>query len=431
MQNRPCEWSDAEQRCVGGGGPETGSLCASDALPCFPLHLQNGRVSCNTTCSSELPSEKQPSLDMRISAIIARSRVGSAAQAISVVDVGVQSLLQFTDGNAASLAVVVDWRRVAEFSRGVAALPSLLNFRDHLLSASEAAVGASPAERLAIMDALWFKVVGGDFGGTDPCSPPKQSPASLWWQKNDKRNMVDAFDEWWSRAAAAASVKDGLGGVAPVMEIRIERASASTCRKLLPTFSLPVTPSGSAAMRRQSLATDEACCSLDVAGGEVVTICINGTSGTSAIEIPLPREADAPTLLLCAGAGKHVNVSLSVQPVQAIVPILLRDGVPPFPKGFVQPDENRMVQDVQLPSDQLTASQSSLAAVAAVLGVALCILAMMLAVIIVLVTKNRRLRRSVSGAVVASSITSESLPAGVTPSRRRSRRSSKTKRTSN
>jgi hypothetical protein len=150
VRNSPCEWNDAEQRCVGGGGSKTGSSCASDASPCFPIHLHNGRVSCNATCSGDLASEKT-SFDMRISAIAARSRVASAARAVSVVDVGVQSLLQFTDGSAASLAVVIDWRRVAEFSRGVAALPSLLNFRDHLLSASEAAVGATSAQRLAIL----------------------------------------------------------------------------------------------------------------------------------------------------------------------------------------------------------------------------------------------------------------------------------------
>lgn len=44
--------------------------------------------------------------------------------------------------------------------------------------------------------------------------------------------------------------------------------------------------------------------------------------------------------------------------------------------------EYPMVQDMQLPSDQTSAAETSLVAVVAVLGAALCLCAMMLAVII-------------------------------------------------
>jgi hypothetical protein len=135
--------------------------------------------------------------------VLASLRSVAPARAIAPIAVGIDTALPISTESGA-LALLVDWRSVAKSPSDKTLLTVLLRFRDELLLLSSGATKATTsAELLEAMNRLWFKVAGGAGGAkvSDPCALPEQSPASLWWRVRDTRNIVTAFDDWWTRAS--------------------------------------------------------------------------------------------------------------------------------------------------------------------------------------------------------------------------------------
>jgi hypothetical protein len=410
----PCEWSDSEQRCVGGGGAEDGSICAANGSPCWPIHRSDGKIVCNATCFSGDAPEKSTST--RLGAL-ASLRSVAPARAIAPIAVGINTALSISS-DAGSLALAVDWRSVAKAPTDKTLLTLLLRYRDELLQLSAASTSkTTSADLLDAMNRLWFAVDGrADSKPGDPCELPLQSPASLWWRPGDTRNVVAAFDEWWTRAATSRDATQFD------VRLRVATASDSACRSSLTVRPLPATTT-TTTNRRNALALDEACCAIDVPGSAVVTLCVNSTVSTRTVRVPAPRTDDPMAILLCDCA--LCNVTLLVQPATPIVPALLQaDRVPPLPAGLAtapKPLGDLAVTDETL-SDEAEARQvAPFVSATTALGVLLFFVVLALVItVVVLVVKNRRLsaKQQAAEARIASTP-----PPPPTLMRRRSRRS--------
>jgi hypothetical protein len=143
----PCEWSETEKRCIGGGGVADGSACAANGSPCLPLQRSDGKIVCNATCAVD-----ESGVSVRLGAL-ASLRAVAPARTIAPIAVGVDTTLPI-DSNAGSLALVVDWRSVAKAPADVTLLTVLLRFRDELLllSAASTAKMTSTVDRATRRD---------------------------------------------------------------------------------------------------------------------------------------------------------------------------------------------------------------------------------------------------------------------------------------
>jgi hypothetical protein len=143
----PCEWSETEKRCIGGGGVADGSACAANGSPCLPLQRSDGKIVCNATCAVD-----ESGVSVRLGAL-ASLRAVAPARTIAPIAVGVDTTLPI-DSNAGSLALVVDWRSVAKAPADVTLLTVLLRYRDELLllSAASTAKMTSTVDRATRRD---------------------------------------------------------------------------------------------------------------------------------------------------------------------------------------------------------------------------------------------------------------------------------------
>ncbi len=406
VPNAPCEWSETEKRCVGGGGSQDGSTCATNPLPCLPLQRRDGTIVCNATCTTET------GVSMRLGAL-ASLRAVAPARTIAPIAVGVDTALKISS-DADSLALVVDWRSVTKAPANTTLLALLLRYRDELLLLSAASSAKTTSTELFdAMNRLWFKVAGGAASKTgDPCELPEQSPASLWWRKGDTRNVVAAFDEWWARAAATSD--------ATQFDVRLRlftTGTATACSSSIATArSLPTTTTMN---RRNALALDRACCTIDLPGSAPATVCVNSTVAERSMQVLVPRMTGPPALLLCDGT--LVNMTLLVQPAAPIVPALLQaERVPAFPASLfsaTKPAENFANTDQTLSPGPMVVDAAPFVSATTALGVVLFLVVVALVIaLIVLVVKNRRLRAVAQAA--------EARVASAPPvERRRSRRS--------
>ncbi len=411
---RSCEWSEAEKRC-------TGSACPGDGSPCLPIQLSDGRVACNATCATGDAPEKAVAARL---AVLASLRSVAPARAIAPIAVGIDTALPISTESGA-LALLVDWRSVAKSPSDKTLLTVLLRFRDELLLLSSGATKATTsAELLEAMNRLWFKVAGGAGGAkvSDPCALPEQSPASLWWRVRDTRNIVTAFDDWWTRASIAPDTAQQF-----TVRLRSISSSTSTCRNATAVRPLPTSSSTTTTLKRN--AADEACCVVDAASGGVQaeTLCIDAKVTERTVLVKAPLATERPVLLFC-DCGARCNLTLLVSPATPIVPAILQaDRVPPMPAGlFAAPAavEKFAVSDrVLAPNDAADASAPFFNATTA-LGVLLFVAVLMLAIAIaVIAVQNRRLRSAVRAAeahlAVEPAAVAVPMPATTTTSKRR------------
>jgi hypothetical protein len=425
MPREPCQWSDALQRCV--GGRDSGEVCAgsTDRSPCLPLRRRDGSVVCNATCSVAESGGRRRSIAQRVAALPLERFV--PVRRMSSIAVGVESSLPLGlfENAGGALALMIDWRSVPPVPHhGTNVLEALLRYRDKLLTLSESLRAAtqpppSSSELLAMMNRLWFLSVGGDAGDVSSlphaCSLPEQSPASLWWQRNDKRDVVTAFDEWWAREGAAS----GQQQLRLDVQLRIVSQRTNVCRNALAVRTLPEPLS--IAYRSGAVGVGEACCVVDVPGASVVTICVDGRNATQATTIRAPRDDDEQPLIVCG--CMQCEVSLLLRSALPIVPLFLAQGVPPMPASVLRAirddpatlsGEDRAVTEQVLlaqsahATEQLIDATTALAVLLFLVAIALCI------TVVVLIVHNRRYKRKVAA-----------LAAVAVPSveRRRSRRS--------
>jgi hypothetical protein len=431
----PCQWSEVLQRCV--GGRDGGDVCAgsADRSPCLPLRRRDGSIQCNATCD-DAGGGRRPSIAQRIAALPLERFV--PVRRIASIAVGVESALPLGlfENAGGALALMIDWRSMPPVSRSTTVLDVLLRFRDRLLALSESlrfATPPSPSELLATMNRLWFDAAGGggNVSSSHVCSLPEQSPASLWWRENDTRDIVAAFDEWWTQAGVASSEQRHQQHQLDV-QLRIAPLRTPICRDALAVRTLPDPPS--AAYRSGAVPVGEACCVVDVPGASSVTLCVSNRNAMQTTTIRAPARVDDLQPLIVCGC-MQCEVSLLVRSASPIVPLLLAQDVPPMPASVrraaatatavstsdptdqtvedrVVTEQVLMAQTAARTTDQLVDATAALAVLLFLVSVALCI------AIAILLVRNRRHRRAAEEAAkLAAAVTQPSVE------RRRSRRS--------